>query len=152
MSTIQGRSLYLLIAALFFIGSRGAAQSTAADQSFKAIPQQIKTNAEVKANNRANTVANSATDKLDSGVNKAFRGIGKMFRKKPKPGKDSLGMSGAPQAPASPVTPNTDTTGSKKTGFRSGRKESLTGTGWCDVIEAWSRRGRKSKTVFLKTA
>jgi hypothetical protein len=146
MSTIQRRSFYLLIAALFIFGSRGAAQSTAADQSFKAIPQQIKSNAETRATTKANTVANNATDKLDSGLNKAFSGIGKMFRKKPKPAKDSL------VTPGLPVTP-TDTTGSKKTSFQSGRKATLIGAaGWCEVIEAWARGGRKSTVVFLKTA
>jgi len=83
-------------------------------------------------------------------MNKAFKGIGKMFKKKPKPAKDSLGTPGAPLAP---VMPSTDTTGSKKTGFRSGGKASLTGKAeWCDVIGAWARRSRNPKTVFLKTA
>ncbi|HET6252846.1 MAG TPA: hypothetical protein VFE32_02165 [Puia sp.] len=104
MFTIQCRSHCLLLAALIFIGTRGAAQS-AADQSFKTIPQQIKTSAEIKATNKANSVANGATDKVDSGVNKAYRGLMKMFKKKPKPGtgpKDSTGrpvdsLSGAPK-------------------------------------------------------
>ena len=115
MSTIQSRSLYLLIAALFFIGSRGAAQSTAADQSFKTIPQQVKTNAETKATNKANTVANNATDKVDTGLNKAYKGFVGMFKKKKK--KDSVGAAPPPAPPSLvPVPPNADTTGSKKTG------------------------------------
>jgi hypothetical protein len=86
MSTIQCRSLCLLLAALFFAGSRGAAQSTtAADQGFKTIPQQVKANAETKATNKATQVGNNAADKLDSGVNKAYRGLLNKFKKKPKP-------------------------------------------------------------------
>jgi hypothetical protein len=48
MYTQQCRSLCLLLAAVVFLGSRGA-QPTAAGQGFKTIPQQIKSNAEVKA-------------------------------------------------------------------------------------------------------
>src|SRR5579871_5793549 len=96
-STIQRRSLCLLLAALFFLGSRCAAQSNGADQNFKTIPQQVKTNAEVKATNRANTIANDATDKIDSGMSKAYRGFMKMFTKKKKSGgalQDSVGTAG----------------------------------------------------------
>jgi hypothetical protein len=144
---MQRRNTCLALALLFFTCGQVVAQATTADQNFKATPQQIKANAENKANAKANNVANSATDKLDSGVNKAFKGIGKMFKKKPKPAKDSLGTPGAPLAP------RTDTTGAPKTGFRSGGKASLTGEAeWCDVMDAWAREGRKCKTVFLKTA
>ena len=86
MSTIQRCRTCLLLAALFIIGSRSLAQSTAADQNFKTIPQQIKTNAEVKATNRANTIADRASDKIDSGMGMAYRGLIKMFKKKNKPG------------------------------------------------------------------
>src|SRR5580698_4611938 len=84
MSTIQCRSLYLLIAALFFLGSRGAAQSTA-DQNFKTIPQQVKTNAEVKA------------------TNKAYKGFVGMFKKKKK--KDSAGVMPPPPPGGTPPPP-----------------------------------------------
>jgi hypothetical protein len=98
---MQRRSLYLLLAALFFTGSRVVAQTTAADQNFKTIPQQIKTTAEVKATNRANVIANDATDKIDSGMSKAYRGLLKMFGKKRKPGagapaQDSVGTGVTP--------------------------------------------------------
>jgi hypothetical protein len=108
MSTIQCRSLCLLIAALFFAGSRGAAQSTtAADQGFKTIPQQVKANAETKATNKANQVGNSAADKVDSGVNKAYRGFLNKFKKKPKPGtapKDSTSVHPTDSLPGVPKT------------------------------------------------
>jgi hypothetical protein len=102
MSTIQCRSLYLLIAALFFLGSRGAAQSTA-DQNFKTIPQQVKTNAEVKATNKANAVGNSAADKVDTGLNKAYKGFVGMFKKKKK--KDSAGVMPPPPPGGTPPPP-----------------------------------------------
>jgi hypothetical protein len=108
MSTIQCRSLCLLLAALFFAGSRGAAQSTtAADQNFKTIPQQVKANAETKATNKANQVGNSAADKLDSGVNKAYRGLLNKFKKKPKPvpaPKDSTNVHPTDSLPGVPKT------------------------------------------------
>jgi hypothetical protein len=103
MSTIQCRSFYLLIVALLFIGSRGAAQATAADQNFKTIPQQVKTNAEVKATNKTNSVANSATDKVDSGLNKAYKGFTGMFKKKKK--KDSVGATPPPPPPPGGTPP-----------------------------------------------
>jgi hypothetical protein len=103
ITVLQRRPLYLAIALLFFTCGQVVAQATAADQTFKATPQQIKANAELKANAKANTVANSATDKLDSGMNKAWKGIGKMFKKKPKPGKDSV--ASAPTLPVNPGTP-----------------------------------------------
>jgi hypothetical protein len=109
-SILQRRPVYLAIALLFFACGQVVAQATTADQNFKTIPQQVKANAEVKATNKANTVANSATDKIDSGMNKAFKGLGKMFKKKPKPGKDSLSTPGAPPAP------KTDSTGAPKPG------------------------------------
>ena len=160
-SILQRRPLYLAIALLFFTYGQVVAQATAG-QTISAIPQQIKTNAEVKANTKANSIANSATDKLDSGMNKAFKGIGKMFKKKPKPGKESVSASVTPVVPVTPATPvtpvapvvsKTDTTGGKKSSFLSGGKTGLAvDAGWCNVIEAWAREGRKSKTVFLKTA
>ena len=158
ISVLQRRTLYLAIALLIFTCGRVVAQTTSG-QTITAIPQQIKTNAEVKANTKANSVANSATDKLDSGMNKAWKGLGKMFKKKPKPGKDSLAApnSGVPAAPGVPnqVVPGaskTDTTGGHKTSFLTGGKASLTGdTRWYAVVEAWAREGRKSKNV-LKTA
>jgi hypothetical protein len=132
MSILQWRPLYLAIALLFFTCGQVIAQATAADQNFKTIPQQIKANAENKANTKANNLANSATDKLDSGMNKAFKGIGKMFKKKPKPGKDSLSTSGVPVAPIVPVTPvvpKTDTV-VPKTSFLLIREY---------VVPAWAR-------------
>src|SRR5580693_7282832 len=98
-SILQRRPVYLAIVLLFFTCGQVVAQATTSGQSINAIPQQIKANAETKANTKANTVANSATDKLDSGVNKAWKGLGKMFKKKPKPGKDSVVTSAAPLAP-----------------------------------------------------
>jgi hypothetical protein len=64
----------------------GVAVAQSADQSFKTIPQQIKQNAETKAVVKSNTVANNATNKLDSASNKAFKGMTGLFKKK-KPAK-----------------------------------------------------------------
>jgi hypothetical protein len=139
ISVLQRRTLSLAIALLLFTCGRVVAQTTSG-QSINAIPQQIKTNAEAKANTKANTVANSATDKLDSGMNKAWKGLGKMFKKKPKPGKDSLaapnpGVPGAPGVPnqvapgapnpGAPGAPNPVVPGASKTDTATGRKNQL---------------------------
>jgi hypothetical protein len=106
---MQCRSLFLLIAALFFLGSRVAAQSTA-DQNLKTVPQQIKSNAENKASTKATAIGNSASDKVDSGMSKAYKGFVGMFKKKKK-NKDSVVVV-PPSAPpavvsAPPVTADT---------------------------------------------
>jgi hypothetical protein len=64
-------------------GGRAAAQT--ADQSFKTIPQQVKTSAETKATTKTTTVSNNAMNKMDSASDKAFRGFTGLFKKKPKP-------------------------------------------------------------------
>jgi hypothetical protein len=140
ITVLQWRPLYLAIALLFFTGGQVVAQATAADQNFKAIPQQIKANAENKANIKANNLANSATDKLDSGMNKALKGIGKMFKKKPKPGKDSLAV---PVVPAAPVASKTDSTVVPKTSFLSGGQPGLGAEeGLWVTVEAGGVRGK----------
>ena len=147
MSAIQCRSLCLLLAALFFLGSRGAAQSTAADQSFKAIPQQIKSNAEVRATNKANQVANTATDKLDSGMGKAYRGLVNMFKKKNKPVKDTVKMpgtlvkdsvGGAAQPKAGAFAP------ARLRGHAVAEAPAFSGASkHCGIVPAWARKAQR---------
>ena len=84
----------ITIAMLLLSGGSVAAQS-AADQSFKTIPQQVKDNAETKTTTKTNTVANNAMNKLDSASNKAFKGITGMFKKKKKPAADSTRLHAA---------------------------------------------------------
>ena len=79
---------YIIFGLLLLSGGRVAAQS-AADQSFKAIPQQVKDNAETRTTTKTNTVANNAMNKLDSASNKALKGLTGIFRKKKRPATDS---------------------------------------------------------------
>lgn len=72
---------YTAFALLLAYCSNAAAQS-AADQSFKAIPQQVKESAENKATVKTNTVSNNAMDNLDSVSGKALRGFTNLFRRK----------------------------------------------------------------------
>jgi hypothetical protein len=74
---------YLAIAILLVSGSSLKAQ-TAADQSFKTIPQQVKDNAENKATAKTNTVSDKAMNKLDSASGKALKGFTNLFKKKNK--------------------------------------------------------------------
>ena len=73
----------LAVIMLLLSGGTVAAQS-AADQSFKTIPQQVKESGETKATTKTNTVANNAMNKLDSASNRAFKGITGLFKKKGK--------------------------------------------------------------------
>ncbi len=87
-------NLVFTVAIGMILASAGKAhaQSTA-DQSFKSIPQQVKTNAENRATVKSNDVSNAAMTKLDSASNHAFRKITGLFRKKspgnPQPNPDS---------------------------------------------------------------
>jgi hypothetical protein len=113
--TTRQRNLYLLFALLLFCGrltaqTTGTTTTTAADQNFKTIPQQVKGNAENKATNKVNTVANNASNKVDTGLNNAYKGFVKMFRKKPKPRKDSTTATTQP-----PVNPANLPPGSQST-------------------------------------
>lgn len=85
MHTPTPRTLYRIVACILLILSAGniSAQS-AADQSFKTIPQQVKTSAETKATTKTNTVSNNALNKVDSASDKAFKGFTGLFRKKAK--------------------------------------------------------------------
>jgi hypothetical protein len=74
---------YAAFILLLLTGGRVAAQT--ADQSFKTIPQQLKTSAETKATTKSNTVSNNALNKMDSASDKAFKGFTGLFKKKPKP-------------------------------------------------------------------
>ena len=73
----------IAVSMLLLSGGSVAAQS-AADQSFKTIPQQVKDNAETKATTKTNTVSGDAMNKLDSASNKAFKGFTGLFKKKNK--------------------------------------------------------------------
>jgi hypothetical protein len=84
----KGIALALLLSA----GGSVAAQS-AADQSFKAIPQQLKESGENKATTKTNTVSNSAMDHLDSASGKAFKGFTNLFKKKNKTKNKNAGDS-----------------------------------------------------------
>ena len=86
--TLAGWLRKLIFALLLLTGGRVAAQS-AADQSFKAIPQQVKESAETKATTKTNTVSNNAMNKLDSASGKALKGITGIFKKKKKAATDS---------------------------------------------------------------
>jgi hypothetical protein len=86
--TTAGWLKKLIFALLLLTGGRVAAQS-AADQSFKNLPQNVKESAENKATTKTNTVSNNAMNKLDSASNKAFKGITGIFKKKKKPATDS---------------------------------------------------------------
>jgi hypothetical protein len=82
----------IILATLLFSGIHAAAQS-AADQSFRSIPQATKDNAETKATAKANTVSNNAMNKIDSASDKVFKGFTGLFRKKnKKPASDSAKM------------------------------------------------------------
>jgi len=72
----------LAIVALSLLTGMASAQT--ADQSFKTIPQQVKTSAETKATTKSNTVSNNALNKLDSTSDKAFKGFTGLFKKKAK--------------------------------------------------------------------
>jgi hypothetical protein len=73
----------LAVIMLLLSGGSVAAQS-AADQTFKAIPQQVKDNAAAKTSMKTNTVSSNAMDKLDSASSKAFKGFTGLFKKKNK--------------------------------------------------------------------
>jgi hypothetical protein len=73
--------LVLAISLLLASAGKSRAQSSA-DQSFKSIPQQVKTNAENKATTKSNDVSNAAMTKLDSASNRAFRKFTGLFSKK----------------------------------------------------------------------
>jgi hypothetical protein len=73
----------IIVALLLSSGGSVAAQS-AADQSFKAIPQQVKESGENKATTKTTTVSNSAMNQLDSVSGKALKGFTNMFKKKNK--------------------------------------------------------------------
>lgn len=83
MPSPQGWLRNIALAILLLTGYTAAAQS-AADQSFKTIPSQIKDNAETKATTKANTVSNNAMNKIDSTSNKVFKGVTGLFKKKNK--------------------------------------------------------------------
>lgn len=85
---------WVVVVLLLPVGGSVAAQS-AADQSFKAIPQQIKESGENKATTKTNTVSNSAMDQLDSASGKVFRGFTGMFKKKNKAKNRNAGDSTA---------------------------------------------------------
>jgi hypothetical protein len=93
----------LAVPLLLLIG--GAATAQTADQQFKAIPDNMKTDAATKATTKTNTVSNNAMNKLDSASNKAFNGFTHMFKKKKKPPVDSTKTHPADTAavPAKPT-------------------------------------------------
>ena len=85
MQTPSRWSRWKYLAFILLLLSSGSVAAQTADQSFKTIPQQVKTSAETKATTKTNTVSNDAMNKLDSASNKAFKGFTGLFKKKPKP-------------------------------------------------------------------
>jgi hypothetical protein len=85
MQTPSRWSRWKYLAFILLLLSGGSVAAQTADQSFKTIPQQVKTSAETKATTKTNTVSNDAMNKLDSASNKAFKGFTGLFKKKPKP-------------------------------------------------------------------
>jgi hypothetical protein len=79
---IQLSCIHCIVFFLFLFSGSGAAAQSAADQSFKAIPQQARDAAETKATTKTSTVSNNALNKLDSASNKAFKSFTGMFKKK----------------------------------------------------------------------
>jgi len=104
MSTTNQKNLGFAIAVtLLLVASAGAAHAQSADQTFKSIPQQVKTNAENKATVKSNDVSNAAMTKLDSASNRAFRKFTGLFKKKDRP-------ANTPPNPDSTGTHPADTT------------------------------------------
>lgn len=84
LTSINQHSFKLIfMVILLSIGGFVKGQS-AADQTFKAIPQQIKDNSENKASNKAITTSNKALDKMDTLSDKAVKKITGLFKKKDK--------------------------------------------------------------------
>jgi hypothetical protein len=98
------------VAVVLLLGFGGSVTAqSATDQSFKAIPQQVKESAETKATTKTNTVSNNTMNKLDSASNKAFKGFTNLFKKKnnsknKNPRTDSSGIHPADSLAALPKT------------------------------------------------
>jgi hypothetical protein len=100
----------IALALLLSKGGSVAAQS-AADQSFKAIPQQVKESGENKATTKTNTVSNDAMSKLDSASGKVFKGFTNMFKKKNKAKNKNAGADSSAVHPADSLATPLKTTG-----------------------------------------
>ena len=72
---------FFAIALLLATSGKAIAQS-AADQSFKNIPQQARDNAETKATTKTSNMTTSALNKADSLSGKALKGLTGIFKKK----------------------------------------------------------------------
>jgi hypothetical protein len=98
----------IAVALLLTSGGSVIAQS-AADQSFKNIPKQVKESAENKSTTKTATVSDNAMNKLDSASNRAFKGFTNLFKKKngsknKKAGTDSSGIHPADTLALPPKT------------------------------------------------
>jgi hypothetical protein len=94
---------------LLVSGVSGLKAQSAADQSFKTIPQQVKESAENKTVTKANNTSNNAMNKLDSASDKVFKGFTNLFKKKnnsknKKSGADSTVTKPADTLAAPPKT------------------------------------------------
>jgi hypothetical protein len=94
MSVIHQKNLVFTLALTLLLLTAGNTRAQSADQSFKSIPQQVKTNAENKATAKSNDVSTAAMTKLDSASNRAFRKFTGLFKRKdhpvnPRPNLDS---------------------------------------------------------------
>jgi hypothetical protein len=97
MAITRQKNLGIAFVIGLLLATAGTAHAQSADQSFKSIPQQVKTNAENKATARSNDVSNAAMTKLDSASNRAFRKFTGLFKRKdhpanPGPVPDSTGV------------------------------------------------------------
>ncbi|MDR3714657.1 MAG: hypothetical protein P4L51_17720 [Puia sp.] len=96
-TSIKFCSIKWTVMILALVSGTHVVGQSAADQSFKAIPQQAKDNGENKAVAKTNSITNKAADKLDSAGTRAFKGFTGLFKKKGnsktrKPATDSTGI------------------------------------------------------------